>query len=82
LSGSFVVGEDGGDRIGSEAVAAAQMAELHEESDTGDDTAGVLDEPAHGAGGATGGEEIVDDEHAGTGRYGIGVDLQNFGAVL
>ena len=80
--GSFVVGEEGGYGVGGEEVTAAQGAKFYEEGEAGHDAAGVLDEVAHGAGGAAGGEEVVDDEDAGAGRYGVGVDLQGVRTVL
>jgi len=79
---SVVVGDEGDYFVGFEEFAAFEEAKLYEEGDAGYDAAGVLDELAHGAGGATGGEEVVDDEHAGAFRYAIGVDLQRVLAVL
>src|SRR3990170_2581858 len=72
---SFVVDEERGDFVGGEELAAFEEAELYEEGDAGHDAAGVLDELAHSARRAAGGEEIVDDEDASAMGYGVGVYL-------
>src|SRR5829696_782416 len=77
-----IVGDEGDDMVGVEAGAAVEEGELYEKCDAGDDAARVLDELAHSAGGAAGGEEVVGDEDAGAWRYGVGVGFQGVGAVL
>src|SRR5215211_3155414 len=77
-----IVGDEGDDVVGGEARAAVEVGELYEEGDAGDDSVCVLDELAHGAGGAACGEEVVGDEDAGAWRYGVGVGFQGIGTVL
>src|SRR5215217_3254361 len=77
-----IVGDERDDVVRGEQVAAVQVAELYEECYAGDGAAGVLDELAHGAGGTTGGEEVVGDEDAGARSYGVGVGLEGIGAVF
>src|ERR687893_1665938 len=76
------VGYQGDDLVGGEAVAAVEVAELYEEGHADDGAAGVLDEFAHGAGGAAGGEEVVADEDPGALPYRVGVGFEGVGPVL
>ena len=62
--------------------AATEEAELYEEGYAGHDAAGVLDELAHGAGGAAGGEQVIYYEDAGALGDGVEVDLEGVLAVL
>src|SRR5687768_6139664 len=77
-----IVGYEGDDVVGGEAFATVKVGELYEEGYARYDAAGVLDELAHGAGGAAGGEEVIGDEHLGAGQYGVVVGLEGIGAVL
>ncbi len=79
---AVVVGDEGGDGVGGEKLAAAEEAELYEEGYAGHYAAGVLDELAHGAGGAAGGEQVVYHEDAGAVGDGVEVDLEGVLAVL
>src|SRR5918998_5865018 len=82
LLGWVIVGNEGDYLVGGEAVAAVEGGEFYEEGDAGHGGAGVLDELAHGAGGAARGEQVVGDEDLGVWRYGVGVGLEGVGAVL
>src|SRR5215218_4848654 len=77
-----IVGDEGDDVVGLEAGAAVQVGEFYKEGDAGDGAAGVLDELAHRTGGSPRGEQIVDDEDAGTGRDGVVVGFEGVGPVL
>src|ERR671911_3197152 len=77
-----IVGYEGDYLVGDEAGAAVQGGELYEERDACDGSAGVLDEVAHGAGGAARCEEVVGDEDAGARGDGVRVSLKRVGAVL
>src|SRR5215210_1062728 len=82
LLGWVIVGYQGADVVGGEAGAAFEVGELYEEGDAGDGGAGVLDELAHGEGGAPCGEQIVGNEDEGVRWYGVGVGLEGVGTVL
>jgi hypothetical protein len=73
---SFVVSDEGGYGVAFEEFSAVEEAQFDEECDARDGAAGVLDELAHGAGGAAGGEEVVYDEDAVTAGDGVGVDFE------
>src|SRR3712207_539801 len=77
-----IVGNKGDYFVGGEAGAAAEVGELYKEGYAGYDAAGVLDELAHSAGGAPGGEQVVGDEDTGAGGDGVGVRFQGVGSVL
>src|SRR3712207_1163145 len=77
-----IVGDERDDVVGGEEVAAAEVGEFYEEGDAGYGASRVLDELAHGAGGAPGGEQVVCDEDAGAGVYGVSVGLEGVRAVL
>src|ERR671916_198034 len=77
-----MVGDQGHDLVGLELVAAGEVGQFYQEGDARDGAAGVLDELAHGAGGAAGGEEVVGHEDAGALRDGVGVGFQGVRAVL
>src|SRR4028119_1300170 len=66
---------------GRTGAAAARRAELYEGGPAEDGAAGVLDEFAHGAGGAAGGEEVVADEDPGALPYRAGVGFAGVGAA-
>src|SRR3712207_2997437 len=61
---------------------AAEVGELYEEGDASYGASSVLDELAHGAGGAPGGEQVVGDQDASAGVYGVCVGLEGVCAVL
>src|SRR5215210_2680353 len=77
-----IVGDERDDVVGLEAGAAVQVGEFYKEGDAGHGTTGVLDELAHRTGGSPGGEQVVDDEDAGTGRDGVIVGFEGVGPVL
>src|SRR3712207_611596 len=77
-----IVGDERDDVVGGEEVAAAEVGELYEEGDAGYGASGVLDELAHGTGGAPGCEQVVGDQDAGTYWYGVCVGLEGVFAVL
>src|SRR5215469_3461490 len=78
----LVVVEKTEDIVVGEAGAAFEEVEFDGDGDAGDDAAEALDELNRGLHGATGGEEVVDDDDALAGKDGVLVDLQRVGAVL
>src|SRR5688500_1510706 len=77
-----VVGDERDDVVGGAEVAAAEVGELYGGGDAGYGASGVRGELAHGAGGAPGGEQVVGDQAAGAGVYGVCVGLEGVCAVL
>src|SRR5215212_11057992 len=69
-------------RVGGGCPGPGSFVVGDEEGDARDDAAGVLDELAHGAGGAAGGEEVVHDEDAVAAGDGVDVDFEGVGAVF
>ena len=59
-----------------------QRPDLDQEAEADDDPAELLDQPARGRRGATGGEHVVDDEDPLAGMDRVAVHLQLVGAVL
>src|SRR5947209_5658148 len=73
--------DEGGDLVVAEARAAVEEAELDDEGEAGHGALLAFDQPGAGAGGAAGGEQVVDDDAA-TAGHGVLVDLEGVGAVF
>ena len=65
-----------------ECLARVQELELEDAAKAGNGGAGLLNELSGGADGATGGDEVVHEQHLVTGLEGIGMDLDRIGAVF
>src|SRR5829696_3460137 len=77
-----IVGDEGDDGVGFEFFAAVQVGEFYDEGYACYRAAGVFDELAHGAGGASRGEQVVCYEDAGTLGDRVCVGFQGIGAVF
>src|SRR6478735_3816440 len=70
------------DRAAGQLVAPAERLELHEERQPDDLGAAALQEGDRGRRRAAGGQDVVDDQHAGARRDGVRVDLDRRRPVL
>src|ERR1700683_2574110 len=75
-------GEEGADGEVGELGAAVEEGELKEDGDACYPGAGALHQVGGGAGGAAGGQDVVDDQDALAGGEGVGQYLDGGGAVF
>src|ERR1700722_18801002 len=76
----LVVVEQAEDVVLLEFLAAFEEVELDSEAEAGDLSAQLADELDGGLHGASGGEEVVDDDDALAGLDGVEMDLEGVGA--
>ena len=83
MDGSGALVDEQGLHVESlELLASLEAGQLHDEGCFDDLASEPLDEPDGGRGGASGGDEVVDEDYLLSGPDGVGVDLDLGLAVL